>query len=42
MAASGQRSAAREMLAPAHAWFREGADTYDLLAAQRLLSALTP
>ena len=42
MAAGGQRSAAREMLAPAHAWFREGADTYDLLAAQRLLSALTP
>jgi hypothetical protein len=42
MADSGQRADARELLAAAHAWFREGADTYDLIAARRLLSTLTP
>jgi tetratricopeptide (TPR) repeat protein len=38
----GQRSAAREMLAAAHDWFNEGADTFDLIAAKQLLSELAP
>jgi tetratricopeptide (TPR) repeat protein len=37
----GQRTAARETLAPVHDWFSEGADTFDLIAAKRLLSDLT-
>jgi predicted ATPase len=36
----GQRSAARELLAPLYDWFTEGLDTADLQAAHALLDAL--
>jgi hypothetical protein len=36
----GARSAAREMLGPLHDSFREGADSFDLVEAKRLLSDL--
>jgi hypothetical protein len=41
MSGNGQRAEARELLAVSHNWFREGADTYDLIAARSLLSELT-
>jgi len=41
MADRGQRAEARETLAAVHDWFTEGADTFDLIAAKRLLSDLT-
>jgi class 3 adenylate cyclase/tetratricopeptide (TPR) repeat protein len=40
MADRGQQSEAREILTAAHGWFTEGANTFDLLEAQRLLSTL--
>jgi DNA-binding SARP family transcriptional activator/predicted ATPase len=36
----GQRVAARDLLAPIHAWFTEGRDTADLLQARALLGQL--
>ncbi len=41
MADNEQRIAAHEMLAAVHDSFSEGADTFDLIAAKRLLSDLT-
>jgi hypothetical protein len=41
MADCGQRTTAREMLAQVHDWFTEGADTFDLIAAKRLLADLS-
>ncbi|MEA2681365.1 MAG: hypothetical protein QOK03_3087, partial [Candidatus Binataceae bacterium] len=40
LTARGARSAAREMLGPLHDSFREGADSFDLVEAKRLLSDL--
>jgi len=40
LAARGQRDAARWLLAPVYGWFTEGLDTYDLVAARRLLESL--
>jgi class 3 adenylate cyclase/tetratricopeptide (TPR) repeat protein len=40
MADGGQRTPAREMLAAVHDWFTEGADTFDLIAAKRMLTDL--
>ena len=37
----GRRDAARELLAPAYAWFTEGFDTPDLIDAKVLLEELT-
>lgn len=37
----GQRSAARAMLTPIHDSFKEGADTFDLIEAKRLLAELS-
>ena len=36
----GRRTQARELLAPAYAWFQEGLDTADLKDARALLDAL--
>ncbi len=36
----GKRTAARDLLAPLHAWFTEGFDTGDLIAAKALLEEL--
>jgi predicted ATPase len=36
----GERAAARDLLAPVHAWFTEGLDTVDLLQARALLEQL--
>ena len=36
----GKRDAARALLAPLYAWFTEGFDTRDLIAAKALLDAL--
>jgi class 3 adenylate cyclase/tetratricopeptide (TPR) repeat protein len=40
LGARGETSAAREMLGPLHDSFREGADSFDLVEAKRLLSDL--
>jgi hypothetical protein len=37
----GQRTAARELLAPVYGWFTEGFDTADLQEAKALLAALS-
>ncbi|MDE3155892.1 MAG: hypothetical protein KGN76_12360 [Acidobacteriota bacterium] len=40
LAASGRTAEAREVLAPVYAWFTEGFDTADLVAARTTLDAL--
>jgi hypothetical protein len=37
----GQRTAARDLLAPVYDWFTEGFDTTDLIEAKALLDELT-
>jgi predicted ATPase len=37
----GQRTAARDLLAPVYGWFTEGFDTADLQEAKALLAALS-
>jgi predicted ATPase len=39
-AGEGKRAAARDQLAPVHAWFTEGFDTPDLKEAKALLDGL--
>jgi tetratricopeptide (TPR) repeat protein len=41
LAGGGQRAAARDLLAPIHGWFTEGADTRDLIEARVLLEELS-
>jgi predicted ATPase len=40
-AGHGQRTDAREVLAPVYGWFTEGFDTVDLKEAKKLLDELT-
>ncbi|MEK7400794.1 MAG: AAA family ATPase [Gemmatimonadota bacterium] len=42
LADRGERTAARELLAPVYGWFTEGFDTRDLVVAKTLLDSLTP
>jgi hypothetical protein len=40
LASRGQRSQARELVAPVYGWFTEGFGTQDLVAAKTLLADL--